>query len=177
VGLYHEVQDATLAMQQSHARLEAVLKATGGASGQTAESVSKLADQLSRLTQFDDTALKNASTTLLTFTEITGDTFSRILKLSADLAATGRGDLDTWVTVLARRAPSQRPRSAWWSATGQAAPRVEGGDSGRRRLQRQAARHALLLDEVARRVPVARRWRAIAASSASSTARRRRGRA
>jgi hypothetical protein len=102
VQTFHEVVDATRAAQESHARLEAGLRATNGASGQTTASIGKLADEMARLTVFDDTAIRNAAASLLTFDQITGKTFDRVIKLSADLAATGRGDLQTWITVLAK---------------------------------------------------------------------------
>jgi hypothetical protein len=102
VQTFHEVVEATRAAQESHARLEAGLRATNGASGQTAATIGKLADEMARLTVFDDTAIRNAAASLLTFDQITGKTFDRVIKLSADLAATGRGDLQTWITVLAK---------------------------------------------------------------------------
>lgn len=100
--IFLEVVEATAAAQQSQARLGATLRATEGRSGQTAASVNKLADEMARLTVFDDRAIRNAGTQLLTFSEISGQTFERVIRLSADLAATGRGDLETWVNVLAK---------------------------------------------------------------------------
>jgi hypothetical protein len=102
VEVYHEVIANTRAAQESHARLESVLRATSGASGQTTASIEKLADEMARLTRFDDTAIRNAAAQLLTFDRVGGAAFERIIKLSADLAATGRGDLETWVSVLAK---------------------------------------------------------------------------
>lgn len=102
VETFKEVVARTNEAQLSHARLEAVLRATNGASGQTAKTVEKLADEMARLTVFDDEAIRNAATTLATFDQIGGKAFERIIRLSADLAATGRGDLQTWVAVLAK---------------------------------------------------------------------------
>jgi hypothetical protein len=102
IELYQEMKEHTDAAQQSQARMEAVLHATGGAAGQTSETIGQLADEMSRLTRFDDSQIKDAATTLLTFDKIAGDTFTRVIKLSADLASTGRGDLQTWVTVLGK---------------------------------------------------------------------------
>src|SRR5260221_135741 len=57
--VFGEVVAATDAAQLSHIRLQATLSATGGRSGQTAESVNKLADEMARLTVFDDKAIRN----------------------------------------------------------------------------------------------------------------------
>jgi hypothetical protein len=100
--LYAEVRDATLEMQQSQARLEAVLNRSASASGLTATSVNELAESMSRMTKFDDTALRNAATTVLSFGNVSQEALEKILKLSGDLAATGRGDLEQWATVLTK---------------------------------------------------------------------------
>src|SRR5205085_8713515 len=71
VGVFHEMVDATAAAQQAQSRMEAVLRATGGAAGQTAQSISALAEEMQRTTAFDDRQIKQAATTLLTFKEIT----------------------------------------------------------------------------------------------------------
>jgi hypothetical protein len=100
--LYVEVRDATLEMQQSQARLEAVLNRSASASGLTAASVNELAEGMARITKFDDSALRNAATTVLSFGNVSQEALEKILKLAGDLAATGRGDLEQWATVLAK---------------------------------------------------------------------------
>jgi uncharacterized protein YoxC len=102
IGAYDEVKQHSLEAQQAQTRLEAVLHATGGASGQTAESMGALADEMAKLTAFDDTQIKNAAASLATFDRVAGDAFPRVIKLSADLASTGRGDLLTWINILGR---------------------------------------------------------------------------
>jgi hypothetical protein len=99
---YVAVRDATLEMQQSQARLEAVLNRTGAASGMTAASVNELVEGMARVGKFDDTALRNAATAVLSFGNVSQEALDKILKLSRDLAATGRGDLEQWATVLAK---------------------------------------------------------------------------
>jgi hypothetical protein len=102
VETFHEMVAATAAAQASHARLEAVLRATGDASGEAAERVERLVESMARTTQFDDTSLRDAATTIATFGRVSEDARGKILKLAADMAATGRGDLQTWVTVLSK---------------------------------------------------------------------------
>jgi hypothetical protein len=46
--------------------------------------------------------LRNAATTVLSFGNVSEEALEKILKLSGDLAATGRGDLEQWATVLAK---------------------------------------------------------------------------
>jgi hypothetical protein len=104
VDSYREVRDASLEMQRGQAQLEAVLKATGGAAGQTSGSINALVDNLAKVTRFTDSDLKQAATNILTFNQVSGDSFKRILGLSADLAATGRGSLEQWSVVLSRAA-------------------------------------------------------------------------
>lgn len=100
--LYLEVRDATLELQQSQARLEAVLTSLGSKTDATLSAVNELADGMSRITKFDDTALRNAATTVLSFGNVSQEALEKILKASADLATTGRGDLEQWATVLAK---------------------------------------------------------------------------
>lgn len=77
------------------ARLDAILRATGNAAGFTAEEISELAVAMQSRTTFGDEAITNAASKLLTFKSIVGDTFKETLSLSADLAATGFGSIDS----------------------------------------------------------------------------------
>jgi hypothetical protein len=150
---YGEMKEHTEAAQQSHARLEAVLRATNNASGQTAETIGHLADEMQRLTVFDDTQIRDASTTLLTFDKIAGDTFQRVIKLSADLASTGRGDLQTWVTVLGK--VGQDPVQSIGlleRSLGKLDPALKVAIQNASDFNDKARAQALVLDEVERRV-------------------------
>lgn len=102
VQVFHEMVAATEQAQQSHARLQAVLQATGGVAGHTADDIERLVQNLTGKTIFDDTQLRNAATTLATFDRLSGEAFDHVLKLAADLASTGRGDLETWVEALGK---------------------------------------------------------------------------
>jgi hypothetical protein len=153
VQLLREVRDHTEAAQQSQARLEAVLRATNNASGQTAETIGQLAEEMQRLTVFDDSQIKDAAATLLTFDKIAGDTFTRVIKLSADLAATGRGDLQTWITVLGKA--GQAPAESFGlveRALGKLDPALKVAIQNAADFNRVAEAQNLLLGEVQRRV-------------------------
>ena len=76
-------------------KLEALLKATGGASRQTAEDLEALAVSIGRNTLASVQGARDAAGVLLTFKSISGDTFSEVLNLSQDLAAVGFGSIKT----------------------------------------------------------------------------------
>jgi len=74
--------------EQDFIRLEAVLRATGAASGFTARELNDLASELQQATLFDADQVNEASAALLTFKNVQGPIFTRAIELSADLAAT-----------------------------------------------------------------------------------------
>lgn len=57
------------------AKVDAVIKSTGGAAGITSEEVNKLADSMQQVTIHDDDAVKSAAALLLTFTNIKDNVF------------------------------------------------------------------------------------------------------
>ena len=61
-------------------QVEAVLEATGGAAGITAEQVNLLAESFSRATTFSELQVKSAEEILLTFNRIGQDTFPKASK-------------------------------------------------------------------------------------------------
>ena len=76
-------------------KLEALLRATGGASRQTAQDIEALAVSIGRNTLASVQGARDAAGVLLTFKSISGDTFGEVLKLSQDLAAVGFGSIKT----------------------------------------------------------------------------------
>ena len=90
-------------------RLEAVIRATGNASGYTGAQLGVMADNLARMTQFDDEAFRTATATILRFGDVSGKQLERTLKLSADLAAFMGSDLPNAAETLGKAiaAPSQ----------------------------------------------------------------------
>ena len=83
-------------------RVEAILKATAGASGQSAEGIREFSNELAAGTLASVAGVEAAAAKLLTFRRITGDTFKRTLVLAQDLAATGFGSLSDNVTQLGK---------------------------------------------------------------------------
>ena len=68
------------------ARLQAVLKATGNASGLSLEQMQAHASELQKITTFDDDAVAGAQALLATFTKIKGDNFKLATASALDMA-------------------------------------------------------------------------------------------
>jgi hypothetical protein len=76
------------------AQVEAGLKSTGAQVGFTSQELQKMASDLQTKTLFgDEVILKDATSQLLTFTNIAGDQFGRTQKAALDLATRLDGDL------------------------------------------------------------------------------------
>lgn len=75
------------------AKLNAVLKSTGGAAGVTADEAQRLATELQRLTGTSDEEIVNAQTLLLTFTKIGADIFPQATKAALDMSTVFGQDL------------------------------------------------------------------------------------
>jgi hypothetical protein len=100
---------AALAFEEAEAvskKLNNTLKNMGKV--KAAPTVSKLADELSRLTGVDDEVIRGGQTILATFSEIaasageTGGAFERATKASVDLAATGFGNVESASVMLGK---------------------------------------------------------------------------
>jgi hypothetical protein len=76
-------------------KLEALLKATGGASQQTGADIEQMAVQIGQGTLASVQGVRDAAGVLLTFKSISGNTFKEVLALSQDLAAVGFGSVKT----------------------------------------------------------------------------------
>lgn len=73
-------------------QFDALLKATGGASGQTAEGLDELARSVAMNTLASTDGIRQAERVLLTFRSVSGDTFPQVIGLAQDMAATFGGD-------------------------------------------------------------------------------------
>lgn len=100
-GLVESTKAAAEA-ELAHIKIAAVLKATEGASGQTAEGIERLAESMATTTLATKEGVEAAAAQLATFRSIGGETFTEILKLAEDLATTGFGDLGSNAVKLAR---------------------------------------------------------------------------
>lgn len=93
-GLAWNVKQATDA-EAVQAQLNAVLQSTNGIAGVTAEQVNAIADEMSRLTPFEDEAIVGAESLLLTFTNIGKDIFPDATKVVADMSQALGQDLQS----------------------------------------------------------------------------------
>ncbi len=86
-GLTREGLQAAMEAERASNRLNAALRATGGAAGIARQEIDKLAESMAESTLFDDDVVRNAAAELVKFGNIHGDVFRRGLELSADLAS------------------------------------------------------------------------------------------
>jgi hypothetical protein len=79
--------------EQAGAQFEATLKSTGGTVGLTRKELLGLSDELMGKSLFDDDALTQAQSVLLTFTNVKGAIYKEALPAITDLATKMGGDL------------------------------------------------------------------------------------
>jgi hypothetical protein len=88
--------------ERASLKTQAILRATGNASGQTANSIRELSKQIAANTLATTAGVETAAQKLLTFKSISEDTFRRTLELSQDLAEVGFGSIETAVVQLGK---------------------------------------------------------------------------
>ncbi|QFT53546.1 phage tail length tape measure family protein [Microbulbifer sp. THAF38] len=79
-------------MERQQLKIEALLKATGGASGRTAEQLDEQARSVARATLASVSGIREAQGVLVTFKTVQGPVFDDAIRLSQDLAAVMGGD-------------------------------------------------------------------------------------
>ncbi|GEM_PF-6748688 len=84
------------------AKLQAVLRATGGAVGYTAGQLKVMANEMQRRTIFDDDSVTNAQAVLATFRNIQGVNFQDALASAADMASVMGTDLQSAVVQVGK---------------------------------------------------------------------------
>lgn len=89
----NKIVQETSAAQFAQAQLEAALRSTGGAAGQSAEALTEHASALQKVTVFGDDAIIAAQSLLLTFTKIQGDTFPKATEAVLNVAQAMGTDL------------------------------------------------------------------------------------
>jgi hypothetical protein len=92
-----ESVEAFRVQELQEAKLEAVLKATGGAAGLTANELKKMAAEFQKTTRFGDEAVISAQAVLLTFKSIGRDEFPRTMQAAMDLSEAFGQDLKSSV--------------------------------------------------------------------------------
>lgn len=93
-----EAKDA----EQASSRLAVVLKNQGAAAGFTKDKLDEMAESMAAATQFNDESFRNAASEILKFGTIHGETFRRVLTLSADVAAMMGADVPEAASQLAK---------------------------------------------------------------------------
>lgn len=83
-------------------QINALLRTTGNASGQSAEGIRRFAQELARGTLASVEGVENAAITLLSFRRISGDTFTRAITLAQDLSATFKTDLKSSILQIGK---------------------------------------------------------------------------
>lgn len=95
------VQEAAEA-DRSYRRLEAVLRATGHASGLTAREIAGFAEEMERSTLASAESVQDAASVLATFRSVSGETFTRAIRLAQDLSTVFGQDLRSSATQLGK---------------------------------------------------------------------------
>lgn len=95
-----EFIDAAAEAEMVGVRMEATLRALGDAAPTTAEEINSLADELSKLTGFDDEELVAAQATLARIGSVSEDSFERATRAAVDLAAATGMDLNSAFTAV-----------------------------------------------------------------------------
>ena len=101
VGIAAAIREAEK-FQTTMFRVEAVIKATGGAAGRSADQLREQARQLALSTLESTEGVLQAQQTLLTFRKVQGDVFDRAIIAAADMTAALGGDLNSATLQLAK---------------------------------------------------------------------------
>ncbi len=101
VESFHAINIAAQA-ELGQLKIDAVIKATGDASGATAQQLEKLAEELAATTFATRDQVRSASAELLTFTNVTGANFERTIRVAQDMATIFGGDVQSSVVSLGR---------------------------------------------------------------------------
>ncbi|WP_126244115.1 phage tail length tape measure family protein [Chitinophaga rhizosphaerae] len=84
------------------AQLEAVINSTGGAAGIAREDIDAMARSLRESTNIDDEAIRKSSAVLLTFTNVTSETFGRAQQAILDVSVALGQDLQSSTTQVGK---------------------------------------------------------------------------
>lgn len=93
---------ASAESEAAMAQLEARIKSTGGVAGLSAKGISDFADQLQRTTTFDDEAITQAATRLLSFQNLRGDVFLEATRSALDLSQALGKDLSASAAIVGK---------------------------------------------------------------------------
>jgi hypothetical protein len=99
---FRKINDEVQQLERNMLRTEAIIQATGGAAGFTADQLREQARALAFATLESTEGIMKAQQVLLTFRNVTGDTFTRATELAADLATVTGGSLQGAMTQLGK---------------------------------------------------------------------------
>lgn len=95
IAALKKVVEVTTAQQNALGQLEAAVKSTGGAAGQSVEQLASFAAAMQKVTTYGDETVMQMQSVLLTFTKIGGETFPRATAAIIDMAARMKTDLQS----------------------------------------------------------------------------------
>lgn len=102
IGFGRSALEAFGNQEQAVAKLNAVLKATGGVTGFTSEQLQEMASSLQNVTTFGDEVILNAQSIIATFKNIRGDEFRRATEAALDMATVLGQDLNSSAVQLGK---------------------------------------------------------------------------
>lgn len=101
MGIHKGIEEAMEA-EQVHNRLQAVLRATGNASGLTAKELTEFSDKMEESTLVTHEQVLDAAAVLATFRSVSGESFMRALSLAQDLSSVFGKDLHASTLALGK---------------------------------------------------------------------------
>ena len=87
---------------ENQRKFQAVLEATGGAAGITAQEMADYAGELQAVTNFEDDATMGAAALMASFGNVDGENFKRSISLAQDMATVMGTDLDSAVKKMGK---------------------------------------------------------------------------
>jgi lambda family phage tail tape measure protein len=94
--------NAALEAEQAELKLEAVLRATAGAAGISSAQIIEMSEDFQRRLGINDEAVKNSAAILLTFRQVTGESFREAMEVAANLSKVMGTDLQSAVLQLGK---------------------------------------------------------------------------
>jgi len=97
-----QVLEAFKIQEDAITKLNAVVRATGGAAGYSSGELRKMAEDLQEVATFGDEVTESAQAVLSTFTQVKGDVFQDAIKSAQDMNTVLGGDLQSSVLQLGK---------------------------------------------------------------------------
>lgn len=144
---------AAMEAETANARLEAVIRATGGQAGVTAGEIGDLATEIQRSTGIADEHVKSAAAVLLTYQTINKDIFPKTLSLAADLSVMLGTDMSSAARTLGKALEDPVGSMGALKKAGVVLkPEIEANIKAMVEMGDQAGAQSLLLQELEKRI-------------------------